>query len=292
MVTQVFRRLLSLAASVSVIQSPQSPLNRMIALALFAIMMGSSMLKAQSPRSQTYDQVGKDMGLDRMDIAGHSVLGPLGPRSENGTYLGITRDGRITEWCPCIEQTCNAGTCPEVIDADEIFHNIAHLSQLMSENTCSWSYREDYVRWCGFLRDLRGGGNERYQNAHHHSRDVALMQMLETITGMIECPAYPTANAVGVLIHDFYHSGPSGALALPDDGPRVQFRCPTDLDDGSGTGSADGAVTIDDLLYYLVLYAAGDARSDVDDGTMTGTFDGSATIDDLLYYLDRYAAGC
>ena len=33
--------------------------------------------------------------------------------------------------------------------------------------------------------------------------------------------------------------------------------CPADLDDGSGTGTPDGGVTIDDLLYYLQRFEAG-----------------------------------
>jgi photosystem II stability/assembly factor-like uncharacterized protein len=68
--------------------------------------------------------------------------------------------------------------------------------------------------------------------------------------------------------------------------------CPADFDDGTGTGTPDGGVTIDDLLYYLAVYEAGTPRADVDNGTSTGTPDGGVTIDDLLYYLLRYEAGC
>lgn len=68
--------------------------------------------------------------------------------------------------------------------------------------------------------------------------------------------------------------------------------CPADLDDGSGTGTPDGGVTIDDLLYYLTIFEAGDTRADLDDGSMTATPDGGVTIDDLLYYLTRYEGGC
>ncbi len=68
--------------------------------------------------------------------------------------------------------------------------------------------------------------------------------------------------------------------------------CVADFDDGSGTGTPDGGVTIDDLLYYLDLFEAGDACADVDDGTGTNTLDGGVTIDDLIYYLVRFEAGC
>ncbi len=68
--------------------------------------------------------------------------------------------------------------------------------------------------------------------------------------------------------------------------------CVADVDDGSGTGTPDGGVTIVDLLYYLVLFDSGDIRADVDDGSGTGTPDGGVTIDDLLYFLVRFDAGC
>jgi hypothetical protein len=68
--------------------------------------------------------------------------------------------------------------------------------------------------------------------------------------------------------------------------------CVADMDDGSGTGTPDGGVTIDDLLYYLVIYGDGAPRADVDDGSGMGTPDGGVTIDDLLYFLTRYGDGC
>ncbi len=68
--------------------------------------------------------------------------------------------------------------------------------------------------------------------------------------------------------------------------------CVADVDDGSSTGTPDGGVTIDDLLYYLAIFEAGDAAADVDDGSSTGTPDGGVTIDDLLYFLVRFESGC
>ncbi len=77
-----------------------------------------------------------------------------------------------------------------------------------------------------------------------------------------------------------------GAYELP--GPS----CTADVDDGSSTGTPDGGVTIDDLIYYLTLFEAGDVHADVDDGTGTGTPDLGVTIDDLIYFLTRFEAGC
>lgn len=68
--------------------------------------------------------------------------------------------------------------------------------------------------------------------------------------------------------------------------------CAADMDDGSGLGVPDGGVTIDDLLYYLRTFEAGDLGGDIDDGSGQGTPDGGVTIDDLLYYLLRFEVGC
>jgi hypothetical protein len=85
----------------------------------------------------------------------------------------------------------------------------------------------------------------------------------------------------------------NGTVDLP--GNLVQIGtplCVADLDDGSFTGTPDGGVTIDDLLYYLFVFEQGDLSADVDDGSFTGTPDGGVTIDDLLYFLQRFEQGC
>ncbi len=68
--------------------------------------------------------------------------------------------------------------------------------------------------------------------------------------------------------------------------------CSADLDDGSGSGTPDGGVTIDDLLFFLTYFANGSIAADVDDGSGTGLPDGGVTIDDLIYYLTRFEGGC
>lgn len=68
--------------------------------------------------------------------------------------------------------------------------------------------------------------------------------------------------------------------------------CAADLDDGSGLGVRDGGVGIDDLLYFLSLYAAGDARADLDDGSGSGTRDGAVDMQDLGYFAERLTEGC
>ncbi|MGD9789671.1 MAG: agmatine deiminase family protein [Phycisphaerales bacterium] len=68
--------------------------------------------------------------------------------------------------------------------------------------------------------------------------------------------------------------------------------CVADFDDGTGSGTPDGGVTIDDLLYYIAYFNLGAIRTDIDDGSGTGTPDGGVTIDDLLYFLARFNQGC
>ena len=68
--------------------------------------------------------------------------------------------------------------------------------------------------------------------------------------------------------------------------------CPADLDDGSGTNTCDGGVTIEDLLYFVAAFAQGDLTVDLDNGTGTGTQDQGVTIDDLVYFLQHFTEGC
>ena len=68
--------------------------------------------------------------------------------------------------------------------------------------------------------------------------------------------------------------------------------CPSDLDNGSGTGARDYAVNINDLLYFLVAFEAGHAAANLDNGSGTGTPDETVDINDLLYFLVRFEAGC
>jgi hypothetical protein len=75
-------------------------------------------------------------------------------------------------------------------------------------------------------------------------------------------------------------------------GGGVGTPCLADLDNGSGNGVSDGGVTIDDLIYFLGRFEAGDASVDLDDGSGTGTPDQGITIDDLIFFLTRFEGGC
>lgn len=68
-------------------------------------------------------------------------------------------------------------------------------------------------------------------------------------------------------------------------------RCPADLSNGSGA-APDGAVDINDLLFFLVQFEAGSAAADLDNGNGSGTADGAVDINDLLFFLTRFENGC
>jgi hypothetical protein len=92
-------------------------------------------------------------------------------------------------------------------------------------------------------------------------------------------------------MYDCLLINPAGACSLVTDAVEVAL-CVADVFDPGTPGACDGGVTIDDLLYFLTLFEAGDTGADLDDGTSTGRPDGGVTIDDLVYYLARFEAGC
>jgi len=110
---------------------------------------------------------------------------------------------------------------------------------------------------------------------------------------------YGAANEVSVLVNELTYTN-EHTTAFPGGEIRGQLRfskiiqppCVADVDNGTGTGTPDGGVGIEDLLYYLVLYNAGTTTADVDDGSGEGCHDGGVGIEDLLYFLSRYNAGC
>ena len=74
--------------------------------------------------------------------------------------------------------------------------------------------------------------------------------------------------------------------------PEANQPCPADLDDGSGLGHVDFGVDINDLLFFLTAYEAGDLPADLDNGSGNGVFDNAVDISDLLFFLARYEGGC
>jgi len=73
----------------------------------------------------------------------------------------------------------------------------------------------------------------------------------------------------------------------------VPLQCAADLDNGSGTGTRDNAVDINDLLYFLGRFESGASAADLDnDGLNPPQPDGGVDINDLLFFLMRFEGGC
>lgn len=84
-------------------------------------------------------------------------------------------------------------------------------------------------------------------------------------------------------------NGCGSATTVP---ANVEVRCPADLDDGSMTGTPDGAVEVSDLIAFVVYFEAGDVAVDIDDGSGLGREDGGVDINDFLFFLVRFDQGC
>jgi hypothetical protein len=138
---------------------------------------------------------------------------------------------------------------------------------------------------------------------HRYSRDGQLLErVVREIPGVdikdipVGCAVHDSARHAVFLLG--WGAGPPSNPAadhftlvrinLPASTPS----CVADMDNGSGSGTPDGGVTIDDLLFFLTVFSSGDVRADLDNGTSTGTPDGGVTIDDLLYFLARFESGC
>lgn len=72
--------------------------------------------------------------------------------------------------------------------------------------------------------------------------------------------------------------------------------CPADLDDDGNFDNGalpDGAVTIEDFIFFLNAFEAGSTSADIDgDGIDPPNPDGGVTIDDLIFFLLRFENGC
>ena len=108
-------------------------------------------------------------------------------------------------------------------------------------------------------------------------------------SGTLESGEYRIRASLGVLANsnEVIHSTYTYTLDVPGIGS-----CIADFDDGSATGTRDGGVDINDLLYFLTLFEQGDITADIDDGSGSSTPDDGVDINDLLYFLVRFEQGC
>lgn len=113
-------------------------------------------------------------------------------------------------------------------------------------------------------------------------------------------------HAIDLNTHESVWSTPTGGhLALSDRRLLIansltktvttfDLTCPADLDDGTASGNSDGAITINDLLYFLDQFERGASDADLDDdGDPTQAQpDSAVTIEDLIFFLIHFERGC
>ncbi len=131
----------------------------------------------------------------------------------------------------------------------------------------------------------------------HHHYGFTLLPPATTGTYLLELELFSTQPGLGDsepfwIIFDQGLEGAQIPAAEAWVRRELLGQCPTDFDDGSATGTPDGGVTIDDLIYYLSLFESGDPNADLDDGSGLGVPDLGVTIDDLIYFLSRFELGC
>lgn len=72
----------------------------------------------------------------------------------------------------------------------------------------------------------------------------------------------------------------------------IDVHCPADVENGTMTGTRDGAVEVSDLIAFLGFFERGDIRADIDDGSGTGVVDRGVDVNDILFFLARFEIGC
>ncbi len=145
-----------------------------------------------------------------------------------------------------------------------------------------------------FAHTLSGPGSFSFTVSSHVGGSVDLWQRIFLTMKALSLQGAGARSATmhaNLRLITRYEILTAGAVAVSCGGGAGE-PCLADMDDGSGTGIRDGGVTIDDLIYYLSLFEAGDVGADLDDGSNTGAPDSGVTIDDLLYLLARFEAGC
>ena len=143
-------------------------------------------------------------------------------------------------------------------------------------NTNNTNYGVNYNAGTGALSGLAWGENVGWINFSG---------------GALAVPANP-ARIDATRMRGYAWGENIGWINLDDATKFVGLQCPADLDNGSNTGTPDGGVDINDLLYFLSNFELGALPADLDNGTGNGIPDGGVDINDLLYFLLHFEAGC
>lgn len=185
---------------------------------------------------------------------------------------------------------------PDMTDPDK---NLWVYALLGDPEMKVWSKKPANAAPSGF--PSQGGAGQAFditiRNGHGDPIPGAVVSAFKP--GEVQKTVYADSNGVARFTVNPLTSGTLTLRTYTYDsrtaGTRIEIPiviCTADVDDGTGSGIPDGGVTIDDLLFYLAVFDAGDIRADVDDGSGSGTTDGGVTIEDLLYFLQRFDRGC
>lgn len=105
------------------------------------------------------------------------------------------------------------------------------------------------------------------------------------------------ASNYALFLSDVVHYTPYGAITkakfeISALFSFLQIGCVADIDNGSGNGIKDGAIDINDLLYFLNKFASGNLDADIEDADGSGLPDNGVDINDLLRFLSAFQNGC
>lgn len=144
--------------------------------------------------------------------------------------------------------------------------------------------------------NMRGTTNDLWvkYTKHIKRRDIRLQWRGNAVdsAGCLCVPTSPDPSRVKITPGRFVADGqPTTGTLYMDDFFFTQF-CSADIDDGSGTGTPDGGVDINDLLYYLTAFESGAAGADLSSSDFAGVSDAGVDISDLLFFLEHFETGC
>ena len=128
-----------------------------------------------------------------------------------------------------------------------------------------------------------------YLGAYHNANPSGPTETAHLWSGLFEGTLLDRVRVLNVAAAG---SSGEGSPAFELDYFLCHSDCAADIDDGSGTGTCNGSVDINDLLFFLSSFEAGSLDVDLDNGTSTGTPDNAVDINDLLFFLARFEAGC
>ena len=99
-------------------------------------------------------------------------------------------------------------------------------------------------------------------------------------------------NLADLADYEIFVQNWDGGGDAPAEPASTSGGCVADLDNGSGNGVVDGAVDINDLVYFLIAFENGSVTADLDNGAGNGTTDSAVDISDLLYFIAHFEVGC